>query len=114
MRTATMTIALLLFWMVVVPPEGWVDVLVGVVASLALAVWAARFLWPHAGPHHTSLHVARLPGFALLTVKRIVVAALQVLRIVFDPRLEPLKQRRHVFVVGIGPIHFYHAEFGVV
>jgi hypothetical protein len=67
MRTATMTVALLLFWNVVVPPEGWVDVLVGAVASLALAVWAARFLWPHAGPHHTSLHVARLPGFALLT-----------------------------------------------
>jgi multicomponent Na+:H+ antiporter subunit E len=87
MRTATMTVALLLFWNVVVPPEGWVDVFVGAVASLALAVWAARFLWPHAGPHHTSLHLARLPGFALLTAGRIVVAALQVLRIVFDPRL---------------------------
>ncbi len=98
MRTVTMTAALLLFWNVVVPPEGWVDVLVGAVASLALAVWAARFLWPHAGPHHSSLHVSRVPAFALQTVKRIVVAAAQVLRIVMDPRLpiEPFVVRQTV------------------
>ena len=87
MRIVSMTVALLLFWSVVVPPETWLDVVVGVIASFALAVWAARFLWPHAGPHHSSLHLARIPGFALLTVKRIVIAAAQVLRIVMDPRL---------------------------
>jgi len=98
MRIVTMTAALLIFWNVVVPPEGWVDVLVGTVASLALAVWAARFLWPHAGPHHSSLHMARIPGFALLTAKRIVIAAAQVLRIVMDPRLpiEPFVVRQTV------------------
>ncbi|MFU8889456.1 MAG: Na+/H+ antiporter subunit E [Trueperaceae bacterium] len=98
MRTVTMTAALVLFWNVVVPPEGWVDVVVGAVASLALAVWAARFLWPHAGPHHSSLHMARVPGFALLTAKRIVIAAAQVLRIVMDPRLpiEPFVVRQTV------------------
>ncbi len=98
MRIVTMTVALLIFWSVVVPPEAWVDVVVGAIASLALAVWAARFLWPHAGPHHSSLHLSRVPAFALLTAKRIIVAAAQVLRIVMDPRLpiEPFVLRQTV------------------
>ena len=87
MRTAKTTLVLLLFWCVIVPPEGWVDVLVGLVAALLLALWAVRFLWPQRAPLFSSLHPTLVPGFLLHTLMRIVVSAWQVLRIVVDPRL---------------------------
>lgn len=87
MRTAKTSVALLLFWCVVVPPEAWADVLVGVAAALLLALWASRFLWPHDEPLFSSLHPTRVPAFLLLTAWRILVSAAQVLRIVFQPRL---------------------------
>lgn len=97
MRTALSTAGLLAFWCVVVPPEGWVDVAVGLVAAWALALWSARFLWPDAGRRVLPLHPLRSVAFAALLLRRILVAATQVLRIVLDPRLpiapEVLRQR---------------------
>lgn len=87
MRTATTTAALLAFWCVVVPPDGWPDVLVGLVAAWALALWSARFLWPDVGRRALPLHPWRALAFGVLLVRRILVSATQVLRIVLDPRL---------------------------
>ena len=86
MRTTLATLALLAFWFVIVPPEGWGDVVVGAIASLTLALWAVRSLWPPtAGP--LGLHPLRVIPFLALLLWRIVHAAVGVLRIVFDPQL---------------------------
>jgi multicomponent Na+:H+ antiporter subunit E len=86
MRTARTTAGLFTFWCVVIAPESLVDVLVGLACALLLALWSARFLWPHrtAAPR---MRWSRVPGFGLLLAGRIVVSAWQVLRIVIDPRL---------------------------
>jgi multicomponent Na+:H+ antiporter subunit E len=86
MRTARTTAALFIFWCVVIAPETWTDVLVGLGCALLLALWAARFLWPRPAAAPT-LQWWRLPGFAVLLAGRIVVSAWQVLRVVLDPRL---------------------------
>ena len=86
MRTTLATLTLLAFWLVIVPPEGWGDVVVGGVASLTLALWAVRSLWPRQAGL-LGLHPLRLLPFLVLLLWRIVRAAVGVLRIVFDPRL---------------------------
>jgi multicomponent Na+:H+ antiporter subunit E len=86
MRNLLTTLALLLFWLVVVPPAGFADVAVGLVAALTLARWAERSLWsPAAGP--LGLHPLRALVYLARLLGRIVHAAVGVLRIVFDPRL---------------------------
>lgn len=87
MRTASTSLALLLFWNVVVPPEGWLDVAIGAVAALVLAFWSARFLWPPTRGTPAPFRPLRLLWFILVTEWRIVVSAVQVLRIVLHPRL---------------------------
>lgn len=84
MRTAKSTVVLFAFWCVVVPPEGAADVGVGVVASVAFALWAVRFLGPAGEP---VAHPSRWLGFVVRHALRIVAAANHVLRVVFDPRL---------------------------
>ncbi len=99
MRTAKMSLALFVFWCLVAPPEGVTDVLVGVLVALLVGVWATRFLWPPEDPALSSLRPSRLPRFLALSVVRVIKASLQVLRIVFDPRLpiapEVLRQQVH-------------------
>jgi multicomponent Na+:H+ antiporter subunit E len=86
MRKPLTILALLLFWLVVVPPTGLGDVAVGLLAAVTLALWADRSLWrPQAG--EVALHPLRALRYAATLVWRIVHAALGVLRIVFDPRL---------------------------
>ncbi|MDZ7708274.1 MAG: Na+/H+ antiporter subunit E [Trueperaceae bacterium] len=87
MRTAKTTLALLVFWLVVVPPESWIDVLVGAVAAGLTVTWSQRFLWRHAQPYFSTVPVARIPRFAAVMALRIVTAATQVLTIVLNPRL---------------------------
>ncbi len=87
MRTVKTSVALFVFWCVVVPPEGMLDLAVGGAVAVAVALWASWFLWPHADPFFSSLQPWRLPGFVARTVWRVVVASAQVLRIVIDPRL---------------------------
>jgi multicomponent Na+:H+ antiporter subunit E len=85
MRTARTTVALFIFWCIVVAPETLTDVLVGFGSALVLALWTARALWPEAAA--ATIRWARVPRFGALLVGRIVVSAWQVLRIVLDPRL---------------------------
>lgn len=87
MRMAKTTLALLSFWLVVVPPASWTDVVVGAVAALLIAAWSRRFLWHHAEPFFSTVPVARIPRFAAVMARRIVTAAMQVLVIVLHPRL---------------------------
>lgn len=87
MRTASMTATLFLFWWVVVLPVGWLDVAVGAFGSFFIARWAVRFLWPRTPAPRAPFRPLRLLWFVLITEWRIVVSALQVLRIVLDPRL---------------------------
>ncbi len=87
MRTVKMSVALFAFWCLVVPPEVVLDLLVGVGLAFGVSVWAARFLWPLADPFFASLRPWRVPRFVLQTALRVIVASLQVLRIVLDPRL---------------------------
>lgn len=80
MRT---TIALFVFWWVVVTPVSLVDVAVGLGAALLLAAWAARYLWPRADHAPSSLRLARVPAYVAMTAWRVVTSAARVLRIVF-------------------------------
>jgi multicomponent Na+:H+ antiporter subunit E len=86
MRIARTTVALFIFWCIVIAPETPFDVLVGLGSALLLALWAARYLWPSPATA-TTLRVARVPRFVVLLAGRIVASAWQVLRIVLDPRL---------------------------
>jgi multicomponent Na+:H+ antiporter subunit E len=99
MRTVKLSLTLFVFWCLVAPPEGVIDLLVGVLVALLVAVWATRFLWPPEDPALASLRPGRLPRFLALTFVRVIKASLQVLRIVFDPRLpiapELLRQEVH-------------------
>lgn len=97
MRTLRTTLTLLLFWLVVVPTETWVDVVVGALAALVVGRWALVLLWPVEEPP-PRLHPLRLPGFLLGLLGRMVTAAIAVLRVVFDPRLpmEPIVVRQRV------------------
>jgi multicomponent Na+:H+ antiporter subunit E len=96
-RTLRTTLVLLLFWLVVVPTEGWFDLVVGALAAWLVARWALWLFWPQR-PTVVQLHPLRIPGFVLGLLWRIVVAALVVLRIVLSPRLpiEPLLVRQSV------------------
>jgi multicomponent Na+:H+ antiporter subunit E len=85
MRTVKTIVVLFAFWLIVAPARAWGDVAVGLVSATLIGHWAGRFLW--AGTASAGLRATRLPGFALMLAGRIVVAAAQVLRIVFDPRL---------------------------
>jgi multicomponent Na+:H+ antiporter subunit E len=87
MRTVKTSAALFAFWCVVVPPAGPPDVVVGASLALVVGLWAARFLWPHADPFFSRVRLSRLPGFVVRTVWRVLVASLQVTRIVLHPRL---------------------------
>ena len=97
MRSVKTSVVLFAFWCVVAPPDGLLDVVVGAVVAVAVSLWAARMLWPHAEPFFSTLHPTRLPGFALRMTVRVVHASFQVLSIVLDPRLpiapEVVRQR---------------------
>lgn len=101
MRTARTSVALFLFWCVVVPPRTIADVLVGVVVAALLATWAVRFLWHDAEVRAVRVRWSRLPRFVWTLSGRIVVAAAQVLAIVLDPRL-PIAPVMRTHVADLG------------
>ncbi len=87
MRSAKTSVALFVFWCVVVPPESLLDLVVGAGIALMVGLWASRYLWPELEHERTGLQFARLPGFVLRMAGRVVVASFQVLVVVIDPRL---------------------------
>ena len=97
MRSAKTSVALFVFWCVVVSPESLLDLVVGAGVALVVGVWAVRFLWPAREQAGARLHLARVPGFVLRMAGRVVVASFQVLVVVIDPRLpiapEVIRQR---------------------
>jgi multicomponent Na+:H+ antiporter subunit E len=87
MRTAKTTVALFAFWCVVVVPATLADALVGAAAAWLVSAWAARFLWPQAGPLVSLVHPLRWVAFAWVHAGRMIGSAAHVLRVVVDPRL---------------------------
>jgi multicomponent Na+:H+ antiporter subunit E len=87
MRTAKTTVALFAFWSVVVVPASLSDVVVGAAAALLVSAWAARFLWPHAGPLVSLVHPLRWVAFLWAHAGRMIGSAVHVLRVVIDQRL---------------------------
>lgn len=87
MRTATTALALFVFWCVIVPPHGVLDLLVGAVGAAGLARATRSFFADASEPFFSVIRPSQLPRFALRMARRIVASAWQVLRIVADPRL---------------------------
>lgn len=99
-RVLTACIAVFLFWLVISASLAPLDLALGLVLSVALGYWSARFLW---GGHVPGLsarqHVALarfLAGFSLDVLR----AAAHVARIVLDPRL-PIHPRLVVCRTGL-------------
>lgn len=92
MRTAKTTLALFMFWCVVVVPASWSDAAVGAVAAGLLATWADRFLWGGPEPPQVVQRPLRWLSFGIRHAWRMLVAALHVLRVVLARRMpiEPI------------------------
>ncbi|MDI6901915.1 MAG: Na+/H+ antiporter subunit E [Anaerosomatales bacterium] len=92
MRLAEATIALYVFWLVLTGSFAPIDLLVGLLLSAALGVWATRTLWAEDAPTLSLRQAGRLFVYVLWLIKEIVVAAVYVAEKVLDPRMpiEPL------------------------
>lgn len=87
MRVAGATVPLLLFWLAITGSIEPVDVALGVVFSLLLGVWAARYLWGEDAPVLTARQWGRAALYFVRLLWDIVVAAVQVAEVVLDPRM---------------------------
>lgn len=88
MRTLRAAAPLLVFWLVLTASVRPMDLIAGVVFSLALGRWAVQVLWRDAEPPDLSLRQAvRFCLYLVWLVKEIVVAAVGVAEKVLDPSL---------------------------
>jgi len=87
MRLAGATIPLMLFWLAITGSIKPVDVALGVVFSLILGAWAARYLWEEDAPTLTLRQAGRFVLYLGHLLKDIVIAAVQVAEVVLDPRM---------------------------
>jgi multicomponent Na+:H+ antiporter subunit E len=78
---------LLIFWLAITGSLKPVDVALGVVFSVLLGVWAARFLWAEDAPVLTLRQTGRFVLYFGRLLWDIVVAAVQVAEVVLDPRM---------------------------
>lgn len=75
------------FWLILTGSLHPVDLAVGLLVSMVLGVWAARFLWTAEAPTISPGRIPALLAYLLTLGWTIVAAALQVARMVLDPRL---------------------------
>ena len=95
MKTIVTTGALLGFWLALTASLRPLDIVIGLILSVLLGVWAARFLWPDDAPVLTARQAARFLLYIPHLLVAIVIAAVQVAEIVFRPHMpiEPVMIR---------------------
>ncbi len=87
MRVVRAAVPLMLFWLAITGSLKLVDVALGVVFSLILGVWAARYLWGEDAPVLTLRQAGRFVPYFGRLLWDIVVASVQVAEVVLDPRM---------------------------
>ena len=87
MKTAQASTLLFVFWLVLTGALGMLDLALGIVLSLLLGAWAARFLWPEDAPALTPRQAGRFLLYVPRLLASVVMAALQVAEVVLDPRM---------------------------
>jgi multicomponent Na+:H+ antiporter subunit E len=87
MRTVQAATGLFLFWLILTASLHPVDLALGLLLSVALGLWASRFLWSAEAPLLTPRQVGFLVLYLFTLVQAIVASAIQVAWIVLDPRL---------------------------
>ncbi|MDF1542202.1 MAG: Na+/H+ antiporter subunit E [Anaerosomatales bacterium] len=87
MKTAQASTLLFAFWLILTGSLGLLDLALGVVVSLFLGAWAARFLWPADAPALTPRQAGRFLLYIPRLLTSVVMAALQVAEVVLDPRM---------------------------
>lgn len=87
MKTFQAAFVLFLFWIVLTTSWHPADLAVGAFLSVFLAAWSVRFLWPVGAPVLSPRQALALLLYLFTLIRTIVAAALQVARMVLDPRL---------------------------
>ncbi len=87
MKALSSAAALFVFWLAVTGSFHPADVVSGLVLSGLLGVWSARFLWPQQAPVLTPKQAAGFAAYVPRLVASVVVAAVHVAEVVFDPRM---------------------------
>lgn len=86
-RWGRLSLALLLFWLVLAMPLDLPDLLWGLAAAIVAGGLAAAFVWRNGSPGIDARRLAGLVFHTFALVRQIVPAALQVARVVLDPAL---------------------------
>jgi multicomponent Na+:H+ antiporter subunit E len=76
-----------IFWLVISASLAPADLALGLVLSLLLGWWSARFLWAGNVPRITARQLLALLPYLLRLSLQVFLAALHVARVVVDPRL---------------------------
>ncbi len=87
MRTWWLTIGLFTFWVLLAGTLDPMDLALGAVLSVLVAVWASRALWREDLPHIGLGEALRFVAYVPWLLAEVVKAALYVAEIVLDPRL---------------------------
>jgi multicomponent Na+:H+ antiporter subunit E len=80
-------VAVFAFWLIVSVSLEPADVMVGALLAMILGWWSARFLWAGAAPGTPARLLLTVPWHLARLAAEVVVAALNVARLVLDPRL---------------------------
>lgn len=88
MNAARTALPLFAFWLAVTGTLDPVELALGAVLSILLALWASRFLWPaEEAPLLSLRQTGRFVLYLGYLLKSIVVAAIGVAEVVLDPRM---------------------------
>ena len=95
MKAAQASVTLYAFWLAITGSLRAYDLAVGLVLSILLGIWAARFLWPTEAPVLSLRQAWRLALYVPRLIASIVVAAVQVAEVVLEPQMpiEPVMLR---------------------
>ncbi len=88
MKTVIATGALFAFWLALSASLRPLDLAIGLVLSVLLGLWAARFLWGDDAPLLSARQAARFVLYIPRLLAAIVVAAVQVAEVVLQPHMD--------------------------